>query len=105
MLRTLSILLLVIGAVNAQITYKAEADVTVAWEATTGPVEEGNGMFASPKYNVIVALSSDCSLTGFEPTTGEVLLEYKATGTCYGGVFFTDNYMAFTVSDATADSR
>jgi hypothetical protein len=62
-------------------------------------------MFASPKYNLIVALSSDCALTGFEPTTGEVLLEYTVTGTCYGGVFFTDNYMAFTVSDATADSR
>jgi hypothetical protein len=103
--KNLSLLLLLLVLANdAQITYKDTPEV--AWEATTGQVLEGNGMFASPKYNVVVSLSADCALTGFDPATGDVIIpEYKPTGTCNGGVFFTDNYMAFIVNDATSDSR
>jgi hypothetical protein len=57
-----------LGSVQAQLIYRSGP--TQDWGARVGSVRRGNGVFLSPADDMVVASSSDGSVTAFDSETG-----------------------------------
>jgi outer membrane protein assembly factor BamB len=66
-----------LGSVQAQLIYRSVP--TQDWEAQVGSVRRGNGVFLSPADDMVVASSSDGSVTAFDSETGTKVRNYTFT--------------------------
>ena len=96
--------------VHGQGDYLAIGDITQTWAATTRPVGPGNGAFTAPDGSTVVVVSSDCTITAYDPRTGTPTwgqpYSPATTSRCSGGPFFSyegnTKYIAVSVYNPTA---